>query len=136
MSTIVAIVGILIFQIYWVTTTYDSQERTFEVQINSAMKDVLNQQIRDMTLKQYSDAQKDPVDGIRTKVEKSWIAGNDSVIVWGEEALETWTYEINGSPAEITIDPGEADELYNIVIRSLIFHQPDLKNLEKRYKVL
>ncbi len=156
LSTIIAIVGILIFQVYWVTTTYDSQATSFRVEANSAMEDVLNEEIRDITLSRYfsrsalmNDSLRDskieyvvdgkiadhkiPVEGTKRKLEKNWVVGNDSVIIWGEEEYQSWTYEYSGEPGEIVIDAGEADELFNIVVSSLMVHRPDLTSLERRY---
>jgi signal transduction histidine kinase len=116
-------VGILIFQVYWVTTTYDSQATSFRVEVNSAMEDVLNEEIRDITLSRYFSRPALMNDSLR----------NDSVIIWGEEEYQSWTYEYSGDPGEIVIDAGEANELFNIVVSSLMVHRPDLTSLEGRY---
>jgi len=158
MSTIVAIVGILIFQVYWIITTYDSQSTAFEVEVNSALEDVLNEELRDITLNRYfskpSLVQDSihkgqveihlgdkrpaeyniPVEGKSRKIEKSWMAGNDSILIWGEEEYQSWSYEFQGDPGEIMLDASEADELYNIVISSLIVHEPDLMDIQSRYQ--
>mgnify|MGYP005625053611 FL=1 len=46
----VAIVGILIFQIYWISSTYDVERHSFEQDINDALETVLNKDITDKTL--------------------------------------------------------------------------------------
>ncbi len=158
LSTIIAIVGILIFQVYWITTTYDSQSTAFEVEVNSALEDALNEEIRDLALNRYlgraslfqdslskglGEIHEDgktpveyeiPKEGTGRKIEKSWIAGNDSILIWGEEKIESWSYDTNEGPGEIIIDASEADKLFNIVITSLIAHQPDLIDIETRYQ--
>ncbi len=157
LSTIIAIVGILIFQVYWIITTYDSQSLAFEVEVNSALEDVLNEELRDITLNRYfsktgllrdslhlgqmeihinEDRKHDyelPLEGSSWKIEKNWIAGNDSILIWGEEEYESWNYEFTGEPGEIFFDAGEADELFNIVVSSLIVHKPNLVDIQNRY---
>ncbi len=157
LSTIIAIVGILIFQVYWVITTYDSQSTSFKVEVNSAMEDVLNEEIRDITLSKYfsrpafikdsirdlnignvvdgsrTDTRK-PIEGSARKLEENWVISNDSIIIWGEAEYQSLTYEYSGDPGEFVIDGDEADKLFNIVVSSLMVHRPDLTNLEGRYK--
>jgi len=156
-STIVAIVGILIFQVYWITTTYDGQSTAFELEVNSALEDVLNEELRDITLNRYFSKPsllKDtllkgnveinvsdhpevqyeaPIEGSGHKIERGWIASNDSILIWGEEAYQSWSYEFNGEARDIVIDANEADELFNIVVSSLIVHEPDLQDIQTRY---
>ena len=158
LSTIIAIVGILIFQVYWISTTYDSQSSAFEIEINTALEDALNEDIKDKTLDRYfkrtlmpgdtliSGGRKIPVEEISPgkfilpfessswKIEQSWIEENDSITIYGTGEFESWSYGSVDDPGEINIDAGEAGELFNIVVSSLMAHQPDLQEIENRYK--
>jgi len=156
LSTIVAIVGILIFQLYWVTTTYDTQSAAFELEISTALDEAITDEIRDITLQNYLGRQSmggnadkltgmqgreqsidqggRPLSGTSQRIQKGWMRGNDSIILWGEEEYQSWSYDINGVPDEVVIDAGEAEELYNIMISSLLVHKPEITNIETRYR--
>ncbi len=47
----VAIVGILIFQIYWISNTYDVARTSFKIEVNDALETVLSKDLTDKTLR-------------------------------------------------------------------------------------
>jgi signal transduction histidine kinase len=156
LSTILAIVGILILQLYWVITTYDSQSAAFNLEISTALDEAITDEIRDLTLQNYLSRQSmqpvtgrqgvnsespaaksgknKPIIGSSQSIQKSWIRGNDSIIMWGNEKYETWSYDTEGVPDDVVINANEADELYNIMISSLLEHKPEVVNIEKRFR--
>ena len=122
------------------------------------MEDVLNKEIRDITLQRYysrpahlndsitnleiellgddvNDNNEIPIKGISRRVEKGWIASNDSIIIWGGEEYQSWSADSNEDAGALAIDAGEADELFNFVVSSLMVHKPDLSSLEDRYQL-
>ncbi|MCD6346795.1 MAG: hypothetical protein J7L96_05175, partial [Bacteroidales bacterium] len=77
----VAIIGILIFQIYWISNTYDIERHSFEQEVNDALQTVLKEDITDKTLQRIFGVNylsQDSLVNLIKNSERSTIASKDA----------------------------------------------------------
>ena len=63
-TMLVALVGIIIFQIYWISNSYDLHNKTFRNEVNTALEEVLNLETEETIIGHILDMQdstKEPI---------------------------------------------------------------------------
>lgn len=128
LTIIVAILGVLIFQIYWISNTYDVHSRSFTQEVDLALEEVLSVDITSKTLHQI----------LKTRVRQK-----DSVHIQSSETGE-WTWEIQefyqeeswlieGDKGEFNLPPDDFLEVFGNVVMSTLASEPDISDLSKKY---
>lgn len=104
LSMTVGIVGILIFQIYWISNTYDVASHAFEQEVNVALEEVLTDQITNKTLSKLFGSERLIIDSLDTKKgrkrpalkilpQNEQMASRDSLSAGPGEMKLEWDYQ-------------------------------------------
>jgi len=146
LTMIVAIIGILIFQIYWISNTYDVATNAFEQEVNVVLKSVLNEEITDKALNQIfglrtpcSDSSHIEWDYQEFRRQEQWVIGTDgtpdSIEITSESRVSDLKIgSVSGQSLEsFTIEPGDFMEVFGNVFISVVDSKPDLDEIYANY---
>lgn len=128
----VAIIGILIFQIYWISNTYDVSSRAFKQDVNAALESVLSDEITNKTLNRIFGVRadsKDPINYIFKNSDPKSILFHqskdivllDSMTKDESSIVFEWDYQEYYREETITIESEEFPD--SMVIKSGMFQQ-------------
>lgn len=126
----VAIVGILIFQTYWISSTYDVASHAFELEVNSALKQVLSEEITNKTLKQFFGVRSTGIDSLHFEWEYQEYVRQE---LWINQADELADSMIIASKSQISIRPDDFMAVFGEVFISLLRSEPDLDEIYDKY---
>lgn len=142
----VAIVGILIFQTYWISSTYDVASHAFELEVNSALEQVLSEEITNKTLKQFFGVRSTGFDSFHFELDyqefkrqELWInqvdETPDSMILVSKSQIEDWDNKsaLPQRPDTFSIRPDDFMAVFGDVFISLLSSEPDLDEICENY---
>lgn len=139
----VAIVGILIFQIYWISNTYDVQSKSFNQEVNSTLEKVLSDEITNRTLNQMFGMQPGYLDKGNGGDKKDMILLDSSSTSAKDLNIE-WTYQehhieekwvVQGDNGEYQIQQDEFLKVFGNVVVSIVQSEPDLEQIFAKYQL-
>jgi signal transduction histidine kinase len=120
----VALVGIIIFQVYWITNSYDLHNQTFRNEVNAALEEVLNMETEEIVISHILEMQ-------------------DSA----SEPITIETYQINAQSLDLNghsetgrikdsmyIKQADLNRIISQVFQSLATIHPELPVISAKYK--
>ncbi|MCK5821715.1 MAG: HAMP domain-containing histidine kinase [Bacteroidales bacterium] len=107
----VAIVGILIFQTYWISNTYDVATRAFKQEVNVVLESVLSEEITNKTLNQIFGVHSMGIDSLHIE----------------------WNYQEYIKQEQLIAEPDDFMEVFSSVFISLVRSEPDLNEIYDNY---
>ncbi len=122
----VALVGIIIFQIYWISNSYDLHNKTFRNEVNAALEEVLNIETEENIIGHIlamQDSSKEPI-----VIETYRIAGQtDSLNI---------NYNASTLKDSISIKQRDLNRIVGKVFQSLATIHPELPIISTKYEKL
>jgi len=122
----VALIGIIIFQIYWISNSYDLHNQTFHNEINTALEEVLNQETEETIISHILEMQDSTTEPIT--IETYRIT---------EQTLDLSDNSITGNLKDsMYIKQTDLNRIVSKVFQSLATIHPELPAISKNYKIL
>jgi two-component system phosphate regulon sensor histidine kinase PhoR len=154
LTMIVAILGILIFQIYWISNTYDVQTKSFNQEVNSALEIVLNEEITNRTMNQIfglKPGSKDTLQivtsdtqtSIPKQPEGTSLLIEDSISFTPDTKSGDWSYQgyyeeeqwiVKDDNGYYTLRQEEFFEVFGNVVVSIVHSEPDLDEISVKFQ--
>ena len=123
----VALVGIIIFQIYWISNSYDLHDQTFRNEVNLALEEVLNKETEETVISHILDMQDSTTDPI--VIESFRITVQDT-LPGGKQTAGT----VRDS---IFVNQADLNRIMGKIFQSLAAIHPELTPMSEKYgKVL
>lgn len=125
-TMLVALVGIIIFQIYWISNSYDLHIQTFRNEINAALEEVLNKETEETVIGHILEMQDSATEPII--IETYRIAEQNAILSdhsSGENLKDS-----------IYIKQTDLDRIVGKVFQSLATIHPELPAISENYKKL
>lgn len=155
-----AVVGVLIFQVYWILNTYDIHKESFRKEASDILRQVMNEEIEELAYHQLvTDTLLRTEWSVVVKTEQGEVytqtipSGTDDSIrpeneqnLSLEEAEAPGTLMVNegldrryvvydqSGEKVLAMDPKEVGRIFNRIMITLVSTRPDLPLLEERYK--
>lgn len=124
----IAIVGVLVFQLYWISNTYDVREKAFNQELNLALEKVLQEDVASKTIDQLFQGQ---------------VIQRDTVLYDGDGQVQLeWRYEeyfeekkwvIEGNDGLLALEPDELLRMFGSAMSSVIRSRPNLREVYDHY---
>jgi signal transduction histidine kinase len=122
----VALVGVIIFQIYWISNSYDLHNQTFHIEVNTALEEVLNKETEETIIGHILEMQDSTTEPIT--IETYRIA---------EQTLDLNDNTVKGSLKDsMYIKQTDLNRIVGKVFQSLATIHPELPAISNKYKFL
>jgi two-component system, OmpR family, phosphate regulon sensor histidine kinase PhoR len=121
----VALIGIIIFQAYWISNSYDLHNKTFRTEVNTALGEVLNMETEENIIGhilKMQDSSSEPI-----TIETYRIT---------EQTLDLNNTMSGNLKDSIFIKQNELDRIVGKVFQVLATIHPELPAISKKYKIL
>ena len=129
LTMIIAILGVLVFQIYWITNTYDVQTKAFNQEVDLALEKVLKEDIANKTITRMLGGQI-----VQTDTTLSGSSGPLKLEWRYQEYYQEEHWVIVGENAYYTLQPDELLDLFGSAMVSVVQKRPDLKEVAEHYQ--
>jgi signal transduction histidine kinase len=120
----VALIGIIIFQVYWISNSYDLHDQTFRNEVNLALEEVLNKETEETVIShilEMQDSTTDPIviQSFRITVEDTTVNGR----------------QLPGNARDsIYINQKDLNRIVGKVFQSLAAIHPELPAISRKYE--
>jgi len=122
----VALIGIIIFQIYWISNSYDMHNQTFRIEVNTALEEVLNAETEETIIGHILEMQDSTTEPIT--IETYRITG---------QTLDLTGNPMKGNPKDsMYIKQSDLNRIVGQVFQSLATIHPELPLISEKYKAL
>ncbi|MFA5815119.1 MAG: HAMP domain-containing sensor histidine kinase [Bacteroidales bacterium] len=125
-TMLVALIGIIIFQIYWISNSYDLHNQTFRNEVNTALEEVLNMETEETIIGHILEMQDSTTEPIT--IETYRIT---------EQTLDMSDHSIIGNMKDsMYIKQTDLNRIVGKVFQSLATIHPELPAISEKYKIL
>lgn len=123
---LVALVGIIIFQVYWISNSYDLHIQTFRNEVNTALEEVLNKETEETIIGHILEMQDSTTEPIT--IETYQIT---------EQTVDANNRPIKGDLKDsMYIKQTDLNRIVGQVFQSLATIHPELPSISEKFKVL
>jgi two-component system, OmpR family, phosphate regulon sensor histidine kinase PhoR len=120
----IALVGIIIFQIYWISNSYDLHNQTFRNEVNTSLEEVLNRQTEETVIGHILDMQNSTSEPITIETYRITEQGTGTIGEPGIRTLKDSMY----------INQSDLNRIVSKVFQSLANIHPELSSISNSYK--
>lgn len=122
----VALIGIIIFQVYWISNSYDLHNQTFRNEVNTALEEVLNQETEETIIGHILDMQDSTNEPITIETYRI-----------SQEAADFTGHASAGNLKDsIYIKQTDLNRIVGQVFQSLATIHPELPAITEKYKAI
>lgn len=122
----VALIGIIIFQIYWISNSYDLHNQTFRIEVNTALEEVLNKETEETIIGHILEMQDSTTEPIIIETyritEQTVNLDDNSIAGKGKDSIYIKQTDLN--------------RIVGKVFQSLATIHPELPAISDKYKIL
>jgi two-component system, OmpR family, phosphate regulon sensor histidine kinase PhoR len=120
----ISLVGIIIFQIYWISNSYDLHNQTFRNEVNSSLEEVLNKQTEETIIGQILDMQNSTSEPITIETYRITEPGSGPIGQTGTGTLKDSMF----------INQADLNRIVSKVFQSLANIHPELSSISSSYQ--
>ena len=143
----IGLAGIILFQAWWISNSYDLHIRTFRAEVGSLLEKALNQDLETATLDQILRLRDSAGDPITIETERILadsltilpslaLSSTSTSLSTGKYAIRTGDGEGERSESYVYIDKEDVNKILSSVVVNLANLHPDLGDLERKYRQL
>jgi len=122
----VALIGVIIFQIYWISNSYDLHNQTFHIEVNTALEEVLNKETEETIIGhilEMQDSTTEPIIIETYRITEQTVNLDDNSIA-------------GNLKDSIYIKQTDLNRIVGKVFQSLATIHPELPAISDKYKIL